>query len=76
MPWPMKKLPPTFKDQELFCATCLVHDHYWSGGGASGIDSCPDCGSQETIAWINMTAFQRALAARVNPELHRGCAHG
>jgi hypothetical protein len=57
-----------FKENEMFCIKCCLHDTFWSGGNSWGIDSCPKCGSQETILYKNMNFRQRVLARRLFDE--------
>jgi len=57
-----------FNDNEMFCIKCLLHDTFWSGGNSWGIDSCPKCGSQETILYKNMNFRQRILAKQLFDE--------
>jgi len=54
-----------FHDEEMFCKKCGLHDTFWSSGGSWGIDSCPICGSQETILYKNMSILQRAKARKL-----------
>jgi len=54
-----------FHDNEMFCIKCGLHDTFWSGGNSWGIDSCPICGSQETILWKNMSAAQKRISRRL-----------
>ena len=57
-----------FHDNEFFCKTCYLSDAFWSGGNSWGIDSCPICGSQETIMYKNMKYKQRVRAAELFEE--------
>jgi len=53
-----------FSENEMFCNKCLLHDAFWTGGNSWGIDSCPRCGSRETILWKDMSFSQQIRAAK------------
>lgn len=52
-----------FYKNDMFCVKCLLHDHFFRGGGSWAPDSCPICGGTETILWRNM-GFLRHLKAK------------
>jgi len=60
-----------FKDGDMFCKKCFLHDTFWSGGNSWGIDYCPNCKQREgiifyeTILWKDMSFLQKQLAIKL-----------
>lgn len=54
-----------FNSDALFCKKCLIHDHFFRGGGSWAPDSCPKCGGTECITWNKVSIFKRNKVAKL-----------
>ncbi len=51
-------------DDNLFCPRCLIHDHFFTGGGSWAPDSCPNCGGTACTMFKNLSAYNQKLAKK------------
>jgi len=49
-----------FNRDELFCKKCFTHDTFFTGGGATSPDSCPECGGTDCIFYGDLTFLQKS----------------
>ena len=53
-----------FKNDELFCSKCLIHDHFFQGGGSWSSDNCPKCGNTDCIMFKDLSIKNKISARR------------
>jgi hypothetical protein len=51
-----------FTKDELFCKKCLIHDHFFVGGGSWSSDLCSECGGFDCVSYKNLTIEEKYIA--------------
>ena len=51
-----------FNKDELFCRKCFTHDTFFTGGGATASNNCPECSGTDCVLYENLTSLQRSKA--------------
>ena len=62
---------PKFNKNEMFCATCLMHETFFTGGGSWSPDSCPICKdvNADVIFYRKLTIEQKQIARKKFDEM-------
>jgi len=51
-----------FNKDELFCKTCFTHDKFFTGGGATAPNRCPQCNGTDCVLYENLSFLQKSKA--------------
>ena len=49
----------------LFCSKCLIHDHFFVGGGSWSSDCCPKCRGIDCVMYKNLSIVNKIKAKKL-----------